>query len=302
MRTRLAFSASLLLFSTFLAAQECSSHIVVDPFDQKTSLGIDNLKAEDFDVHLGSAAVPVLSATQNFNNRVLVLLETSGSNDDQGISQMVQRVAELARRAPNSRRIAFGIFGERALIADTFSATQEERSARIDQLMAQTATLGKYSAVFDSLHAALASFGPHQAGDTIVLISDGEDVKSSRNANDITKEFTASGTRLLVMMRPAVGMARIPSRQFRWAQDKDMNWRRSPGRLALASLSSRTGGAFTGVSDHFFDFAWAGYMLELKATTQVKMSHNLKVSLRGSAASAHKGAFVYHPEDLPPCD
>lgn len=283
-------------------AQECTSRMIVDPFDSKTTVGIDGLQAEDFDLRIGKTTIPVVSATQKFNNRVVVLLEITGRNESPEIAQLVNRVAQMVRQAPVLKPVAFGIFGERPMFADTFSVTAEERAAKVDQLMEQAPTLGKHPAVFDSLHAALSVFGSHQPGDTIVLISDGEDVKSARNANDLAREFSAAGVRLLFMMRPSGGMARVPSRQFRWAPDGNMNWRRSPGRVALASLSSTTGGAFSGVNEHFFEFAWAGYMLEVKPPSDLYKTRGVKLELRGPAAKAHKQALIYFPENLPPCD
>lgn len=302
MLARYCLIVCVYLLSISCFAQDCTSSMIVDPFDSKTTVGIDGLQAEDFDLRIGKTIVPVISATQKFNNRVVVLLEITGKDESPEIGQLVNRVAQMVRQAPVLKPVAFGIFGERAIFADTFSVTAEERAAKVDQLMEQASTLGKHPAVFDSLHAALSVFGSHQPGDTLILISDGEDFKSSRNANDLAREFSTAGVRLLFMMRPSGGMARVPSRQFRWAPDGNMNWRRSPGRMALASLSSTTGGAFSGVNEHFFEFAWAGYMLEVKPPSDLNKTRGVKLQLRGPAAKAHKEAVIYFPESLPPCD
>ena len=69
------FLALIVLSSATVFAQTCTTYVVVDPFDGKTRHGIDGLKAEDFEARMGSASLPVVSATQSFNNRVLVLVE-----------------------------------------------------------------------------------------------------------------------------------------------------------------------------------------------------------------------------------
>ncbi len=78
-----ALCTGTLFMACSLFAQNCSTYAVVDPFDGKTSHGIDGLKAENFEAKAGSLSLPIVSATQNFNSRVLILLQIGTSPEQQ---------------------------------------------------------------------------------------------------------------------------------------------------------------------------------------------------------------------------
>ncbi len=217
-----------------------------------------------------------------------------------GPNQRANALANLAAQAPKGRSVAFGVFAERAIFMKRFSTDSQERRSSINEVMAQSNTLGKQTALYDALHEALGLFGQHQPGDTILLISDGFDNRSKRNGGDMEKEFLAHGTRLLVMMRPRASMVPIPDQQFRWAPDANMGIS-SAGRRDLGRLSSRTGGAYTGFSPHFFEFAWAGYMVGIAAPANLEKPKEWNLRLRGAAAKAHPDAMIYQPWELPLC-
>ena len=80
----------LLALAAPAIAQTCTTYVMVDPFNSKTERGIDGLTAERFQASMGNTSLPVVSATQSFNNRVLVLTETSGSADNKEIDALVR--------------------------------------------------------------------------------------------------------------------------------------------------------------------------------------------------------------------
>src|SRR5262245_6242304 len=98
------------LTASTLLAQNCTTYVVVDPFDGKTGHGIDNLKAENFQAKAGNTLLPATTATVDFSNRVLVLVETSGTAADKEMSGLIHKIADMARQAPAGRPIAFGAF------------------------------------------------------------------------------------------------------------------------------------------------------------------------------------------------
>ena len=63
--------------------------------------------------------------------------------------------------------------------------------SEIDEVISprQSGSPASEPALFDSLHQALAAFGTHQPGDTVVLVTDFLDHKSKHNPADLTKEF-----------------------------------------------------------------------------------------------------------------
>src|ERR1700757_2743448 len=91
------------------AAQECTSYVVVSAFDRKTGDDIDDLNAGDFQARLGKRDVAVLSATQKFTDRLLVLLQTDGTSNDR-IEDVVNLATRMARQAPEGKPLAFGVF------------------------------------------------------------------------------------------------------------------------------------------------------------------------------------------------
>jgi hypothetical protein len=274
-------------------AQSCTTYVLVDTFNDKTHFGIDGLKAEDFEAQMGNASLPVISATRSFNNRVLVLTESSGSANKE-VDALVRGIADKARRAPAGRPITFGAFAEEAFIGKEFLTDPQKRSSAIDEVLAQAARLpGKYVSLFDSLHQAIAVFGPHQPGDTILLLTDGHDNQSKRNLNDMKKEFAASGTRLLVVIRPKF----TPRGVFR-----DFQQHAREENLSLKILSSSTGGAYTSYRNHrFLEFAWAGYLLGVQAPATLNKPKEWKVQIRNSNGKIDKNILLYSPWQLTPC-
>jgi hypothetical protein len=290
-----AICLSLILLTTSgLLAQNCTTYVLIEPFNTKTGQGIDGLTAESFQALMGNDSLPVVSATQNFNNRVLVLTESTGSADNKEVGMLVRAIADKARRAPTGRPIAFGAFAEEAVIGKDFLTDPQKRSSDIDEVLAQAARLpGKYVSLFDSLHQAIAVFGPHQPGDTILLMTDGHDNKSKRNLNDMEKEFAASGTRLLVVIRPKFTPTGVYADFKQHAREEN---------LSLKILSSRTGGAYTSFrNDRFLEFAWAGYLLGIQAPAALDRPKEWKLQIKNSNGKIDKDAFLYSPWKLTPC-
>ena len=277
-----------------LFAQNCSTYAVVDPFDGKTNRGIDDLKTENFEARAGSLSLPIVAATQNFNSRVLVLLQVSNSPDKQEMQEQGKKIVELSRNAPAGRPIAFGLFAEKAFISSDFSVYPQKRAAAIGELLVQAVQLpGKASALYDSLHEAIAAFGAHQPGDTILLMSDGKDISSKRNPSDLEKEFLANGIRLLVVIEAPPRMG--PKTSMSGA-------RFVAPTPELKSLSSRTGGAYryfeTGA---MLDFAWAGYLLDIQIPVAWDKPKEWQLQVKDSSGKIDKKALVYAPLKLAPC-
>jgi hypothetical protein len=291
---RNVFLFLLALAAPAVLAQNCTTYVLIEPFNTKTGHGIDGLKAESFQALMGNASLPVVSATQDFNNRVLVLTESSGSADNKEVSMLVRAIADKARKAPTGRPIAFGAFAEEAVIGKEFLTDPQKRSSAIDEVLAQAARLpGKYVSLFDSLHQAIAVFGPHQPGDTILVLTDGHDNKSKRNLHDMEREFAASGTRLLVVIRPKFAPTGVYADFRQHAREEN---------LSLKILSSRTGGAYTGFkNDRFLEFAWAGYLLGIQAPAALDKPKDWKLQVKNSTGKADKNVVLYSPWQLTPC-
>jgi hypothetical protein len=264
----------------------------VDAFDGKTTHSIDNLKAENFEAKAGGALLPVVSTTQNFNNRVLVFVEAIGGPENLSRQTLLGSVAREARKEPAGRRVAFGVFSEEAILTKDFLDDPRKRSSEVDEVISQAKRIpGSEPALFDSLHQALATFGPHQPGDTVVLVTDFHDHNSKHNASDLTKEFMVNGTRLVVIFEK--GHMRRTTDTRRYIRDENR---------ALQQLSSRTGRMYSDyTSAQALDFAWAGYMLGVQLPNAWDKPKEWQLRLKDPNGKTDKKALVVFPQHLVPC-
>lgn len=281
----------LLMLSALAAAQECTSYVVVAVLDPATGEEIDKLKVEDFVARAHSTVLPVVSAERNFSNRLLVLLETDGAGANDKIGDEVNTIANLARQAPDGKQISLGVYSGRAVFTKDFNANEKERTAEINGVIEEADTVGKHVAMFDALHEALAQFGPHQPGDTVLLVADPYDDSSHHSADDVEKEYVATGTRLAVMLREP--LSRV-NRDFMWS-------RHDREKTTFETLTARTGGSYTIFGAHIFRFPWKGYMLGVQVPRGMHTPAKWKLKLSSTAQVAVRHPKLYYPQLLPAC-
>ena len=287
---RCILSSALLLFSSWAIGQNCTSYTVVNALDRKTLEDIENLQPDDFVSKVDKAPAPVVSINPDFNNRVLVLLEIDGTKSDK-IEEVVSLATRLAREAPDGKPLAFGIFAKRSLFTKGFNADSKTRAAEISAVIEDAPTLGKRVALYDALHNALTVFGPHQPGDTILLIVDGFDDASNRAGSEVEKQFVTTGTRLLVELRQQPSHV---TGNFLWKPPEH-------DRELLERMSTRSGGAYTMFSAHLFAFPWRGYMVGVSIPEGSHRSRKWKLRLGETVAMTHKRTEIFYPERLPSC-
>jgi len=283
------FGISLLLFSSWAGAQSCTSYVFAPVYAHVTEY-VDDLSAADFEARMGNTVLPVRDATQNFSNRLLVLLEVDEvPGDSKAVGDVIDLVPRLLREAPEGRRIAFGIYAQKAVFSEHFSADPKERSHEVNDVIEQADSMGKRVAMYDSLHQALQLFGPHQAGDTVLLIADPYDNISRRSRSDIMREFANSGTRFAVMVRQQLTRVGRDFPSGNHEAEKDFFYQ----------LSLITGGYYTDFKAHLLDAAWKGYTLAVELPSQLQKPAKWKLRLRNS--TAHEHAKVIYPEKILPC-
>jgi hypothetical protein len=289
---RLVIGIFALLLSSRGLAQECTTTVLASFYDQLTKNEIETLKTQDIEVKIDGKKMPVLSASRNFNNRLLILLETEGSAKNDKLADLVSTVTQQARQAPAGKPVAFGVFAEKATFTKGFSSEPEMRTAAVNEVIESAPPLGKRVALWDALHEALALFGPHQPGDTILLIGDPYDDASHRSPESVEKEFIVNGTRLF-MMRRTQG-SRV-ERDFLW-QSHDLE------KMVLARTAEETGGLLSLYVASLIRFAWAGYLLEIKLPPGMSRPNKWKVQFRGNAAQTHRKTNFYYPARFPACE
>jgi hypothetical protein len=289
---RLIIGFFVLLLSFGAAAQECTTTVLVSFYDQLTKNEIETLKTDDLEVRIDGKKLPVLSASRDFNNRLLILLETEGSAKNEKLGDLVQTVMRQARQAPEGKPVAFGVFAEKASFTKGFSSEPEMRTAAVNEVIEGAGPLGKRVALWDALHEALALFGPHQPGDTILLVGDPYDDSSHHSAESVEKEFITSETRLFMMRR--IHSSRV---------DRDFLWNSHElEKMVLARITQETGGLLSEYVASLIRFAWAGYLLEIKLPPGISKPHKWKVEFRGPAAETHRKTNFYYPARFPSCD
>ena len=281
-----------LLLSSRGMAQECTVTVLASFYDQLTKNEIETLKTNDLEVKIDGKKLPVLNASRDFNNRLLVLLETEGSAKNDKLADLVSTVTQQARQAPEGKPVAFGVFAEKASFTKGFSSQPEMRSAAINEVVEGAPPLGKRVALWDALHEALALFGPHQPGDTILLVGDPYDDASHHSPESVEKEFISNGTRLFMMRRTQGSHV---ERDFLW-QRHDLE------KMVLARTTEETGGLLSLYVASLIRFAWAGYMLEIKLPPGMSKPHKWKVEFRGDAVQTHRKTNFYYPARFPACD
>jgi hypothetical protein len=287
----------ILLLALFLALiapaspQDCTTTVLVSFYDQLTTAEIQTLNAGDIEARMSNTVLPVLDANRNFNNRLLILLETEGAAKSEKLGDLVEMVTRQARTAPEGKPVAFGIFSQKALFTKDFIADPEKRNSAIGAIIEEEASLGKHAALWDALHEALAQFGAHQPGDTILLVGDPFDDASRHSARDIEKEFISTGTRLFMMRRAHASRV---DRDFMWnSHDLEKN--------TLDRITQETGGLLSEYVPSLIRFAWAGYLLEVKLPPGMDRPRKWKVQFRGAARESHRKTNFYYPAVLPPC-
>jgi hypothetical protein len=289
---RLVIAVFALLLSSQGLAQQCTTTVLASFYDQLTKDEIETLKPADLEIKIDGKKLPVLSASRDFENRLLILMETEGSAKNDKLADLVSTVTQQAREAPAGKPVAFGVFAEKATFTKGFSSEPEMRTRAINEVVESAPPLGKRVALWDALHEALALFGPHQPGDTVLLVGDPYDDASHRSPESVEKEFIMSGTRFF-MMRRTQG-SRV-ERDFLW-QNHDLE------KMVLARMTEETGGLLSLYVPSLIRFAWAGYMLEIKLPPGVSRPHKWKVQFRGDAAYTHKKTNFYYPARFPACE
>lgn len=281
----------LLFAASFAAAQECTTYVVVAVLDHVTGDEIDNLQLQDFTARTGHTFLPIRSAERKFTNRLMVLMETDGTANNEKLGDEVDIVTKLARQAPDGKPVSFGVYAQRAVFTKSFNPDERDRTAEINGVVEEANDLGKRVALFDALHEAIGRFGQHQPGDTVLLVADPYDDISRHSAEDIEKEFLKTGTRFSVMLRSP--LSRV-SRDFMWS-------RHEMEKSTFEQLTAKTGGAYTIFAADLFRFPWKGYMLAIEVPEGHHAPIKWKLMLRDDAPVAHRHPKLYYPEVLPPC-
>jgi hypothetical protein len=268
--------------------------VAVNAFDSQTKAFLYGLTPADFQASMGRASLKISQVKPVFRNRVFVLLDAGSNPDPQHLKQM----AELVEDAPPGMPVAFGIFARHRVFTDGFIANPDRLRAGIERIVAQAQRLEPGDSLARSLHDALALFGPHQPGDTILLVSSGSNHESKASMRQLQKEFHRRGTRLQLLMGlwPAPATARTDVAQLfsGWDGAEAFSTR-------LINLANSTGGVLMGfMNEDWLDAASSGYMLSVLEPAGNTKPQRWSLHIR-DAGNDVPPADLFYPEQLEPC-
>jgi hypothetical protein len=192
--------ASLAL-CTSMAAQSSDSclspHIIVNAVDKQGKL-VPGLTPQSFHVRAGDETVTVKSAQAGTGQRVVLLVDVSGSINKSEQTWGMARVAagNLLVAAPSTIRVALVLFSNH--IVDTIGfdlppADIVERLAKMENGKGATAIL-------DSIDYSIGLLQPTKLGDAIYIISDGGENASKVHRSDVESKLLARGIRLFAFI------------------------------------------------------------------------------------------------------
>jgi VWFA-related protein len=201
--------------------------------------------------------------------RIALLLDASGSMiaPEPTLWKPALAVAKtLLERLRPQDSVAFLAFANQVERKVDFTRDPKSALQQLDELESGTKAIPRgvrKTALWDSVLEALRLFDSPRVGDSIYVISDGNDNHSHASRSGVEKALLAAGVRFFALLPPApVGV------RYEWASLGSFQ-----GPATLEDVSDTTGGAFFRLSNEI-DFA----LNQLKALTE--QFYRVEVELR----------------------
>jgi hypothetical protein len=291
----------LVLLSFFLAAafpmasaQQCTTSVAVNAFDAQTKAALHGLTAADFEATARSTNLHVVSVEPVFRNRVLILVDHSGQENQDSL----RAVADLVSEAPPGMPVAFGVFAQEAVFTPGFIAESDQLRESLDAVLSRASHIGSRPALAKALMQALDAFGAHRPGDTILLVSHSRDQETKSSMDELRSEFRRRGTRLQLLM----GLLPTPGSRHVDAGQIFSGWNVADSFSDdLVRLANSTGGVLMGfMNSEWLQSASSGYMLSITTPVAFKKALNWSLRLRDSGNDVPP-ADLFYPAQLTPC-
>ncbi|HKT50424.1 MAG TPA: hypothetical protein VJV96_09000 [Candidatus Angelobacter sp.] len=287
---------ALMMLASLANGQQCSTHVPVNAFDSHTRAFLFGLTPADFEATLGHSKLTITGVKPIFRNRVLVLLDVGNRPQRKSLEDVVQ----LVTQAPPGMPVAVGIFAQHAEFTRGFISENDLLSSSVDRLVQQAGALGPGSDFRHALRKALDLFGPHQAGDTILLVTSGNEHESKRAFAQLRQEFRRHGTRLQLLaglLPPVADQTNDASGIFSaWLMPVPETF-----SDRLITLANSTGGALMGIMNSDWpEAATSGYMLSVVTPVAMKVPRSWSLRIR-DAGNDVPPADLFYPEQLSPC-
>jgi len=294
MKHRVLFSL-LIILSSYATAQQCTTSVLVNAFDAKTKTSLRGMRASDFSANSGRDPLSVESVRPVFRNRVLVLLDLSGQDSGSQRATVLQNIVDYINGAPQGMPVAFGVFAEHAVFTNGFSSDPESLASSLHSTAQRATALGEHSHLAGALRQALAIFGQHRPGDTILLVGNGDGRTSRAQGNSLAREFSRRNVRLqLLMNTPAISGLNGSSFLSAFEMADHIN-------PTLIKLANRTGGVLMGfMNSEWYNVAASGYLLDIRESQRTKPK-NWRLRVRNYDDEFGVTPVLFYPRQLPAC-
>ena len=204
----------LLLFILFLArqgmAQECTQAMPATMVDEETGTFISGITADRLHAKVGSVRVPITRVERIPSFRVLILFDTSGSMEQKDTPFMHQRrvlplidstLDGLVGELPQGSRVEYGLFNDNAVFSSEFTSDVKKlRQSLLEAKQQLKPRELRKTALYDAIGAGLARFDRPQPGDSMIIVTDGEDNKSRLTAAKVQEEAARKGVRVFTIL------------------------------------------------------------------------------------------------------
>lgn len=200
----------LLLPACLALAQDCTQTVPAIMVDEASRAFVPAITPDRLHAKLSSVTVPVTSLEQIQSFRVLILLDTSGSMDPSDAPFTHRRKAmalidstldELLGELPHGAKVEYGLFDNYAVFGPEFTADREELRKSLADSRERMKHRGlRKTALYDALRDSLARFGPAQPGDSILIVTDGQDNESRLRPGKVQDEAASKGVRVFSIL------------------------------------------------------------------------------------------------------
>jgi hypothetical protein len=209
---RRTFCLATLFFGIHAVAQECTVSVPLSVVNEQAADPIPSLSAEQFRAVSGGSALHISAVEQIHTRRLLILVDESGSVSGPGdsflshkkraVDTVLKAVDQLLDALPQGLSLQYGVFADTALFGKGFFTDPKELRVSISDVNARFHNIKRhdYTALYDALLEAGLRFQDSRLGDSILLITDGDDNASKRSLKAAQEALSESHINLSLIL------------------------------------------------------------------------------------------------------
>lgn len=296
-------------------SQACDQTAPAVILDEKTRTFVHEITPQMLQIKVGRTAVSVTSLEHITGSRVLILIDDSESMGEEwqtahnyqlkALLQINRTLRDLLSSLPPNVRVQYGIFHNKAAFAGRFSSDATELTNSRAEVAAQLRhPKNRSTALYDAIHEALAQFAFPQPGDSILVLTDGEDNASVLSPKRVQREATEKGLRLFAILFKRNG----PPAQGELGVDSLLGLVEQTGGGVLSvdpestvwNFPDSTMEATKDIRLFWTDEILAGYVLHFSVLPGLKRDQKWTLSVSG-LANPKAATVIAYPRYLKPC-